>query len=112
MAVQDWSSTASANTTIDGINIQEGCSPANLNNMGRAIMASVRVMYDNLPSVAGLAPLTGAVFTGTQPRYTGRGAYLHHASNSNTSGRVDFLVDGSALPSSPANGDVVFFYAP
>lgn len=112
MAVQDWSATASANSTIDGTNIAEGCPPASLNNAVRSIMASVRVMYDNLPVVTGLAPLTGAVFTGTQPRYTGRGAYLHHASNSNTSGRVDFLVDGTALPASPANGDTVFFYAP
>lgn len=112
MAVSDWSSTASANTTIDGINIAEGCAPGNLNGMGRAIMASVRVMYDNLPSVAGLAPLTGAVFTGTQPIYTGRGAYLHNADSANASGRVSLLASGSANPSSPSNGDIVFFYAP
>lgn len=112
MAVQDWSSTASANTTVEGVNIAEGCPPANINNAIRAIMASVRVMYDGLPVVSGLAPLTGAVFTGTQPIYSGRGAYLHNADSANASGRVFFLPTGSANPTSPSNGDHVFFYTP
>jgi phage-related tail fiber protein len=42
MAVLDWSSTASSNTTIDGVNIAEGCSPAGLNNAIRSIMAAVK----------------------------------------------------------------------
>jgi hypothetical protein len=112
MAVTDWSTTPGSNTTISGINIAEGCAPANINNAIRQIMADVRVVYNDLPNVSVYAPLTAAVFTGTQPKYTGRGAYLHNASSSNTSGRVDFLVDGDALPSSPSNGDIVFFYAP
>ena len=112
MAVQDWSTTASANATIDGINIAEGCPPANVNNMGRSIMAAVRVMYDNLPSIAGLMPTNGGTFTGTQPRYTGSGAYLFNADSANGSGRVSILADGSANPTSPANGDIVFFFTP
>lgn len=112
MAVQDWSTTASLNTTIDGINIAEGCPPANVNNMGRAIMASVRVMYDNLPSVAGLMPANGGTFSGTQPRYTSAGAYLFNADSANASGRVSILADGSANPASPSNGDIVLFFAP
>jgi hypothetical protein len=75
------------------------------------MMADVRVMYNGLPVVAGLAPLNGAIFTGTQPTYTGRGAFMHHGNVANTSGRIDFLPNGSALPSSPSNGDVVFFYS-
>jgi len=38
----DWSSTASSNTTVDGIGIDTGMSPANVDNSLRAIMALVR----------------------------------------------------------------------
>ena len=55
MAVQDWCATASANTTIDGININEGCAPANINNAIRQVMADVRVFYDNIPLPSGAA---------------------------------------------------------
>ena len=41
MAVKDWSTTASSNTAIDGINVNEGCPPSNINNAIRALMASV-----------------------------------------------------------------------
>ena len=112
MAVTDYSITPGSNTTISSINVAEGCPPGNLNNAFRQIMADVRVMYDNLPSVAGLAPLTGAVFTGTQPIYSGRGAFLHNADSANSSGRVSILPTGSSNPTSPANGDIVFFYTP
>ena len=75
-------------------------------------MADVRAMFNGLPVTTGLAPLSGAIFTGTQPIYNGRGAYLHHDSGANTSGRVVFLPTGSSLPASPSNGDVIFFYTP
>ena len=55
MAVSDWSTTANSNSTIDGINIQEGCAPANINNAIRAVMANVRVFYDNVPVPSGVA---------------------------------------------------------
>lgn len=38
----DWSTTASDNTDIGGLNINEGCPAANMNNMGRTIMAQAR----------------------------------------------------------------------
>jgi hypothetical protein len=38
----DWSATAASNTTVDGINIAEGCPAGNLNNAARSIMALVR----------------------------------------------------------------------
>jgi hypothetical protein len=112
MAVTDYSSTASSNTTISGINIAEGCPPANINNAIRTVMADVRVMYDNLPVVAGKVDAAGGVFSGTQPIYTGRGAYLHHNDSANVSGRVYILADGSANPTSPSAGDIVMFYTP
>jgi hypothetical protein len=42
MAVQDWSTTAGSNTTVDGIDIAENCAAANINNAIRAVMANVR----------------------------------------------------------------------
>lgn len=44
--IQDWSTTASSNTSVDGINIGENCDPANLNNSDRAIMANVAAFRD------------------------------------------------------------------
>lgn len=38
----DWSSTASSNTTCDGIGTNTGMSPANVDNVFRSIMALVR----------------------------------------------------------------------
>jgi len=44
--VSEWSSTPSDNTDIGGININEGCPPSTLNNMGRSIMAQVKDLVD------------------------------------------------------------------
>jgi hypothetical protein len=111
MSVSTWSTDAALNVTINGVNIAEGCPPGNLNNMGREIMAGVASLRDSIPSTTGLAPLNGAVFTGTQPRFTGSGAFLHLASAGNTSGRVHLLPEGSALPAG-SNGDIVLFFTP
>lgn len=114
--VSSWSETPASNTTVDGINIAENCPPSVLNNMGRSIMAGVKTFhlaFQTLQTtVAGKLSASGAVFTGTQPTYTGEGALLHHASSSNASGKVSILPDGSARPASPSNGDVVFYYTP
>lgn len=112
MAVTDYSTTPGSNTTISGINVAEGCAPANINNAIRQMMADIRVMYDGLPVVTGKVDAAGGVFSGTQPIYTGRGAYLHHNDSGNASGRVYLLPDGSANPTSPSNGDIVLFYTP
>jgi len=112
MAVSDYSTTPGSNGTISGINIAEGCPPANINNAIRQIMADVKGAFDAVPDVSGKLNAAGGVFTGTQPIYTGRGAYLHHNDSANASGRIYILADGSALPASPANGDTVFFFAP
>ena len=110
MAVPDYSTNPDENTTINGLNIAEQCTPAVLNNAQRQLMADVRVMYDDLPSTANLVPKDGAVFEGVQPKYKDQGAFLHNASVGASSGKVTFLKEGSAFPSGPANGDIVFFY--
>lgn len=40
--LSEYSTTAGSNTDIGGINIDEGCSPANLNNAIRTLMAQLR----------------------------------------------------------------------
>jgi len=40
--ISDYSSTAGSNTDIDNINIAEGCSPANVNNAIRGLMAQLK----------------------------------------------------------------------
>ena len=46
MDIQDWSATAASNTDIDGIDISEGCDPANINNAIRAVMANIAGFRD------------------------------------------------------------------
>lgn len=58
MAVSDWSSTASSNTTIDGVNIAEGCSPAGINNAIRSIMAAVKAWATGSVTSTGLTMAT------------------------------------------------------
>jgi hypothetical protein len=63
MAIKDWSETAASNTTIDGINIAEFAPFANMNDMGRAIMAGVREEVASQGSVVtagAIATISGA----------------------------------------------------
>ena len=48
--ISEWSPTAGSNTDVGGININEGCPPATINNALREIMAQVKDFstgYDN-----------------------------------------------------------------
>ena len=110
MPVSDYSTTPALNVTISGINIAENCPPGNLNNALRQMMADVKGLQGQIPDTSALVPASGAVFSGTQPTFTARGAYLHHNDATNASGRVYVLPDGSSNPASPSNGDIVFFY--
>lgn len=63
MAVKDWSSTAASNTSVDAVNIAEGAPFANMNDMGRAIIANVRQEIADLGATvtaATLATISGA----------------------------------------------------
>ena len=114
--VSTWSETPASNTTVDGNNIAEACSPGTINNAIRSVMAGIKTF--NLAFVALTATVAAkvsaaaGVFSGTQPIYTGEGAFWHHASSSNASGKVSVLPEGSSRPASPANGDIVFYYTP
>ncbi|MCW2405029.1 hypothetical protein M2336_001658 [Sphingobium sp. B1D7B] len=109
MSVQDWSTNPSENDTIDGVFIGENCPAANVNDMGRRIMAAVRVMYDGIPNTANFVANTGGVFAGN-PRFLDRGGYLYHNSSSNLSGRIFIQPSGGAVPSGMANGDLLLEY--
>ena len=56
--VSEWSATPADNTDISNINIAEGCSPANVNNAIRSVMAQVKDLQagtsgDTIPITAG-----------------------------------------------------------
>lgn len=114
--ISTWSETPASNTTIDAISIAEGCNPGNINNSIRSAMAGVKTFH--LAYLATVATLTtyatkaAAVFSGTQPIYTGEGAFLHHQSAANASGKIYLLPTGSADPAAPGSGDIAIFYTP
>lgn len=96
MAVSDWSATPSANTTVDGINIAEGCPAGNVNGALRSIMASVRAMLNNLPSATDYLKRDGTVsVTGALTRQ-GAGGFLFNASGAG--GKVTVQAEGQARP--------------
>lgn len=74
--ISEFSSTSADNTDISNINIAEGCSPANLNNAVRSLMAQLKDQQagtsgDNFTvggnlSVTGTSTLTGNVTAPTQ----------------------------------------------
>lgn len=112
--VSDWSATPASNTTVDGVNIAENCSPASVNNAIRSVMAGVRSFYDRYvtldSSVSGKVNADAGQFRGTQPVWTGEGAFLHNRNSAHSSGKVDLLPEGSPRPTSVNNGDIVFYY--
>ena len=113
--VSTWSETPGSNTTVDGTSIAEACSPGNLNNAIRSIMAGVKTFHlaylATVATLSNYATKAAAVFSGTQPIYTGEGAFLHHQNSANSSGKVYLLPDGNPDPTTAA-GDMVFFYTP
>lgn len=104
MAVQDWNTTPGANGTIDGINIAEGCPAANINGAIRAIMGSVRVMYDNLPNTGSYVLKSGGVFL-TNPTFSGRGGYTYYNDSAQPGGRIFQQPAGGSPPAGMVNGD-------
>ena len=104
-----YATTAAANITISGISIAEGCPAANVNNAIRQLMADARAFSDASPSTAGLMPKSGGAFTGSITR-SGGGSYTYWASSSLTGGAMYVQSSATALPSSPAEGTIVYQY--
>lgn len=57
MAVSDYSTTPGSNTSISGINIAENCSPANINNSIRQLMADIKTFYDTVNAGGDYQPI-------------------------------------------------------
>jgi len=74
--ISEYSATSANNTDISNINIAEGCSPANVNNAIRTLMAQLKDQQDGTSgdnftvggnlSVTGTSTLTGNVTAPTQ----------------------------------------------
>lgn len=110
MAFSDYSSTPAANVSIAGIDIDEGCSPGTINNAIRQIMADARTFSDNAPSASTFMPKEAGAFAGTQPIYTGRGAYAHHNNSAFTSCRIFMQASGGSTPVGMVAGDILLEY--
>ena len=109
MAFSDYSSTPASNTAIAGIDISEGCSPGNLNGAIRQFMADAKTFSDAAPSSTTFVKKDGTTdFTG-QPKYSGRGAFLHHNNSANASGRIFIQAGGGVIPAM-SNGDILLEY--
>lgn len=107
-SASEFSATPEENTTIGGINVAEGCSPAGLNNVERYLAAAMRTLYNQVQTVAAAMPKAGGTFTGDISR-EGRGGYLHHAGSAQTDGRLVTLPEGSSRPAA-AEGVTVWYY--
>lgn len=111
MAFSDYSTTPANNTTIGGLSIAEGCAAANVNNAIRQLMSDGKTLDTTVAAIdtSALMPKSGGAFTGQITR-SGRGGYLHHANATQSGGKVSILPTGSARPTSPSEGDMVFYY--
>lgn len=112
MSFGNYSATPDNNTSINGINVAENCAAGNMNNVARQLAADGKELYDIVAaiSVASYMPLAGGAFTGPITR-SGAGGHLYHNAASLSSGAVYVQLSTDALPSSPAEGTIVFQYA-
>jgi hypothetical protein len=90
--VSEWDSTASGNTDINGININEGCPPSTINNAIREAMAQVKDLVDGSSgdsltnsgtlTSSGTLAITGAMTLDAAAGTSGQ--YLTSAGSGNT----------------------------
>lgn len=111
MSVTSWSTTPAANTSLATFNLSEGATMiADFNGITRQLMADMKAFSLTVPVAADYVTRTAGVFSGTQPTYSGRGAYLHNNSASHTSGRIFLQAVGGGTPAGMASGDILLEY--
>jgi len=95
--INDYSNTPASNTTINTIDVDEGCNPANINNAIRQLMADIADVDDGVvplqtpdinggtidgATIGGTTPGAGTFTTATATTFSGSGASLTNIPNS------------------------------
>lgn len=111
MSVTSWSTTPAANTSLATFNLSEGATMiADFNGITRQLMADIKAFSLTVPVAADYVTRTAGVFSGTEPTYTGRGAYAHWNNSALASGRMYLQASGGSMPSGALPGTIVFEY--
>jgi hypothetical protein len=114
--VSEWSSVASNNTDIAGINIAEGCAPSGINNAIRELMAQVKDMQTGSDSdglvVGGAFTCSGAAtFSSTVALGSTATATTQSAGDNSTkvatTAYVETAVGGSTKLADPGSNGIV-----
>ena len=108
--VSSWSETPGSNSTVDGTNIAENCSPGGINNAIRSVMAGVKTFHvAYLAFVASAVSRTG-VETLTNKTLTSAVLNTPTINNPTFTGTpvedVFTITDGAAFEINPANGSI------
>tara|TARA_S200002703_G_scaffold38925_1_gene34117 strand:+ start:4081 stop:5613 length:1533 start_codon:yes stop_codon:yes gene_type:complete len=95
--INDYSNTPASNTTINTIDVDEGCNPANINNAIRQLMADIADVDDGVvplqtpdinggtidgATIGGTTPGAGTFTTASATTFSGSGASLTNIPNS------------------------------
>lgn len=96
MDIQNWNTNASANTNVGGINIDEGCDPANINNAIRMTMANIAALRDLIGAAAttGGAANAFTLTSGLSLLSYAQGLLFAFEANHANSGAATLNVDG------------------
>lgn len=97
MAITDYDSNAANNTTVNGVNIAEGCSPAGINNAIREVMADLAGVVDLFYPVGSTIMSTssanpGLRFPGTTWAQVAEGRAIVGVGTSDTADAFDWSV--------------------
>lgn len=111
MSFGSYSTTPASNISCNGINVAEGCPAANVNNAIRQLMADGKTLDTTVAAIDLTLYMakTGGAFTGSITRASA-GAYPYWASSSLTGGAMYVQASTTPLPSSPAEGTIVYQY--
>lgn len=120
--INDYSNTPASNTTINTIDVDEGCNPANINNAIRQLMADIADVDDGVvplqtpdinggtidgATIGGTTPGAGTFTTASATTFSGSGANLTNIPNSAlTNSSITINGTPTALGGSIIVGDI------